>query len=193
VDPTSNISRIMTALLTVWVVSATVAVWADDPAPQHSLPKEAKPLPDLSGEKRLGIASFYADSFAGRTMADGTPMNPDGSNAASRTLPLGTKATVTNLETGKSATVIIKDRGPYVKGRIVDLSPATARKIGITQRKGISKVVVAPITVPQPDGTLKKGVAAREKPIREAALVASAHDKEVRENSRNDGQRGHDE
>ena len=74
--------------------------------------------PDLSGCKRTGVASFYADMFTGREMADGTRMDPNADNAASRTLPLGTTAKVTNLETGQSAEVTIQDRGPYVKGRI---------------------------------------------------------------------------
>ncbi len=131
-----------------------------------------KPRPDLSGQERIGIASFYADNFGGKPMANGAPMDLNGNNAASRTLPLGTKAKVTNLDTGKSATVVIADRGPYVQGRIVDLSPATARKIGITRRKGISPVIVAPITVPQPDGTVKEGAAAHpDKPLREAAAA----------------------
>jgi len=89
-------------------------------------------------------------------MANGVPMDPHGDNAASRTLPLGTIAKVTNLESGKSAVVKIEDRGPYVKGRIVDLSPTTARRIGITRRQGISRVVVAPIAVPLPDGRVKR-------------------------------------
>lgn len=120
----------------------------------------AGPRPDLTGRQRVGIASFYARSFDGRTMANGAPMNPRANNAASRTLPLGTTAKVTNLETGKSAVVRIEDRGPYVKGRIVDLSPHTARKIGITRRKGISRVVVAPIVIPLPDGGVKLGAGA---------------------------------
>lgn len=90
-------------------------------------------------------------------MADGAPMNPRGNNAASRTLPLGTVAKVTNVTTGRSAIVKIEDRGPYIKGRIVDLSPSTAQKIGITQHIGVAKVVVAPITVPLPDGRIKRG------------------------------------
>lgn len=115
---------------------------------------------DRSGRARVGVASFYAARFAGRTMADGGKMDPRGENAASRTLPLGTKAKVTNLVTGKSAVVTIEDRGPYAKGRIVDLSPSTARRIGITPRIGVAKVVVAPIAVPLADGSLKPGVAA---------------------------------
>ena len=72
-------------------------------------------------------------------------MDPHGDNAASRTLPLGTRARVTNLQTGQSALVTIRDRGPYVRGRIVDLSPATARLVGITPGEGLAKVEVAPI------------------------------------------------
>jgi rare lipoprotein A len=105
---------------------------------------------DRSGRPRFGKASFYADRFAGRQMADGTPMKPQGDNAASRTLPLGTVARVTNLETGRTATVTIRDRGPYVKGRIVDLSPFIARKIGIDRKEGVAMVEVTPIEVPAP-------------------------------------------
>ena len=124
------------------------------------LPVIAKPPLDRSGKKRIGKASFYAEMFAGRKMANGNRMNPQENNAASRTLPLGTTAKVTNLETGKSAFVTIQDRGPYVEGRIVDLSPATAQQIGITPRKGVAKVEVAPITVPLQNGGVKFGDAA---------------------------------
>ena len=122
----------------------------------------ANPPLDRSGKRRIGKASFYAQMFAGRKMANGNRMDPQDRNAASRTLPLGTTAKVTNLKTGKSAVVRIDDRGPYVEGRIVDLSPATAREIGITPREGVTKVEVAPITVPQPDGSIKLGAAADE-------------------------------
>ena len=92
-------------------------------------------------------------------MADGIKMNPHGDNAASRTLPLGTTARVTNVKTGQSAVVSIQDRGPYVKGRIVDLSPTTAQRIGITRDIGVAKVKVTPILVPLPDGSTKQGAA----------------------------------
>jgi len=129
-----------------------------DARPQDS----KKPAVDRSGEKRFGKASFYANFFAGRKMADGKIMDPHTNNAASRTLPLGTTAKVTNLETGKSAVVMIQDRGPYVDGRIVDLSPATAEQIGISKRQGIAKVAVTPIAVPMPDGRVKLGAAASD-------------------------------
>jgi rare lipoprotein A len=119
----------------------------------------ANPQLDRSGDKRRGKASFYARMFSGRKMADGTPMQPQSDNAASKTLPLGTTAKVTNLETGQSAVVTIRDRGPYIQGRIVDLSPSTAMQIGIDRKKGVARVEVAPSLVPLADGRLKLGAA----------------------------------
>ena len=125
------------------------------PAPQNNAtaatPKPAsaaKSRLDRSGGKQVGKASFYADKFAGRKMADGTRMDPRDDNAASKTLPLGTVAKVTNLETGRSAVVTIQDRGPYVKGRVVDLSPATARELGISKADGVAQVEVTPLSIP---------------------------------------------
>lgn len=110
---------------------------------------------DRTGHKRVGKASFYATKYYNRTMSDGTRMRPDSNNAASLTLPLGTTARVTNLQTGRSALVTIKDRGPYVRGRIIDLSPATAERIGLERKQGLTKVEVVPLTVPLADGTVK--------------------------------------
>jgi rare lipoprotein A len=136
--------------------------WQSDDSRDTDSLDAKKPALDRSGSKRFGKASYYANFFAGRKMADGNIMDPQTNNAASRTLPLGTTAKVTNLKTGKSAVVTIQDRGPYVDGRIVDLSPATARQIGITKREGIAKVEVAPISVPMPDGRIKLGAAAMD-------------------------------
>lgn len=131
-----------------------------DPPPRPNHPAAKGHKLDHSGRVQKGKASFYAPMFNGRKMADGTPMDPRDDNAASKTLPLGTKARVTNLETGQSAVVTIQDRGPYVDGRIVDLSPATAEKIGLSKEEGLAPVVVAPIAVPQPDGSMKPGAGA---------------------------------
>lgn len=120
---------------------------AGDATPAQPAAKAAHKL-DRSGRPQTGKASFYARRFAGRTMADGTPMDPRDDNAASKTLPLGTRARVTNLETGRSATVTIQDRGPYVPGRIVDLSPATAEQIGLSKQQGITTVQVTPLALP---------------------------------------------
>lgn len=111
-----------------------------------------KPEIDRSGEPQRGKASYYHDKFAGRTMADGTPMDPEANIAASRTLPLGTKAEVTNLENGKSEVVEIRDRGPYVPGRIVDVSPSVAEKLGLKE-EGVVAVEVTPIELPPREGS----------------------------------------
>jgi rare lipoprotein A len=124
--------------------------------------KTDKPAADLSGHKRVGKASIYAKRLAGHKMADGAPLQVQGDNAASKTLPIGTTAKVTNVETGASAVVKIEDRGPYVKGRIVDLSPSTAQKIGLDPKAGVAKVSVEPIAVPLPNGDVKAGVAAHD-------------------------------
>ncbi len=121
---------------------------------------------DRSGEAEVGVASFYGSQFFGRRMADGQRMDPDADNAASKTLPLGTTARVTNLETGQSTVVTIQDRGPYVQGRIVDLSPASADAIGLTPEQGLVRVEVAPIEVPLPGGGVKLGAGAQEDPTR---------------------------
>jgi rare lipoprotein A len=115
---------------------------------------------DHTGKPRKGEASYYGRKFYKKKMADGTKMNPQSNAAASKTLPLGTKARVTNLENGQSDVVEIRDRGPYVKDRIVDVSPKTADKLGL-KKDGTAPVEVKPIEVPQPDGSVKPGEGAR--------------------------------
>ncbi len=124
------------------------------PPPGHRL------VEDRTGRKQVGKASVYAGHFQGRRMADGNRFRHSGISAASRTLPLGTVAKVTNQETGQTALVTIQDHGPYVDGRTVDLTRATANQIGITRRGGVAPVVVAPVAVPQRDGTVKPGAGA---------------------------------
>jgi rare lipoprotein A len=148
--------RVLLAGLCALVAGVASAAPAHPHATRDAGLTDEAPAPpprlDRSGRKRIGTASVYARRFAGRKMADGARMDPQDDNAASKTLPLGTEAKVTNLKTGRSATVTIQDRGPYVKGRIVDLSPATASKIGITPKEGVAKVEVAPVAVPAREG-----------------------------------------
>jgi rare lipoprotein A len=83
-----------------------------------------------------GVASFYAEDSA---TASGEKFDPRQLTAAHRTLPFGTRLRVTNVETGRSVTVRINDRGPFVPGRAVDLSYAAAETIGMVER-GVTKV-----------------------------------------------------
>lgn len=99
--------------------------------------------------RQVGKASIYARKFNGRKTADGTRFDPRSDTAASKTLPLGSTARVTNLETGDSTVVTIRDRGPHVAGRIVDLTPAAAEEIGLDRKQGLARVAVEPLTLPE--------------------------------------------
>lgn len=87
-----------------------------------------------------GIASIYA--YKGEKTANGERASPTGLTAAHRTLPLGTFVRVTNKQNGRSVVVRINDRGPYVNGRIIDLTPAGARAIGFDNTQGLAPVTV---------------------------------------------------
>lgn len=88
-----------------------------------------------------GTASYYGPKFYGRKTADGTLFLPGSMTAAHKTLPLGTRVKVTNIQTGKSIYVLINDRGPYVNNRIIDLSETAAKKIGLF-KQGIGPVKI---------------------------------------------------
>lgn len=78
-----------------------------------------------------GIASWYGPDFHGRNTANGEVYDQEGMTAAHKTLPFGTIVRVTNLDNGRQVTVRINDRGPYAKGRVIDLSRAAAREVGM--------------------------------------------------------------
>ena len=88
---------------------------------------------------QTGVASVYAKRFDGRTAASGETYDDAALTAAHRTLDFGTEVKVTNLRTHRSVVVRINDRGPAVKSRIIDLSPAAARAIGM-RPKGLARV-----------------------------------------------------
>jgi rare lipoprotein A (peptidoglycan hydrolase) len=106
-------------------------------------PQVREEVPNAEGPKvkQVGNASWYGPAQDGKETASGETFDQKKLTAAHPTLPLGTKAVVTNLETGKSVEVTINDRGPYAKGRKIDLSKAAAQKIGMT-KKGVAKVKI---------------------------------------------------
>ena len=102
------------------------------------------PQPSRAEEPALqqqGNASYYDGSFAGRPTASGEPFNPEALTAASRDLPLGAKAKVTNLQNGRSVDVKINDRGPVSPKKIIDLSKGAARKLGMVTQ-GVAPVAI---------------------------------------------------
>ena len=82
---------------------------------------------------QTGQGSYYADKFAGRPTASGVPYRPGQMTAAHNTLPFGTLIQVTNQRNGRSVKVTVNDRGPHVKGRIVDVSKKAARQLDIVE------------------------------------------------------------
>jgi len=121
--------------------------------------QRARPGDDTSGRVQRGQASHYHRRLNGRRMANGERFSVGSNSAASRTLPLGTTARVKNLETGRTAMVEVEDRGPYARGRILDVSPRTAQQLGMLE-DGTAPVEVAPVEVPQRDGSLRPGAGA---------------------------------
>ena len=98
------------------------------------------PERDLSYDK-TGIASWYGDAFAGKKTANGEIFNPSIVSAAHKTLPMPSAVRVTNLENGRAMVIRVNDRGPFVVGRIIDLSREAARLLGFKDN-GIAKVRV---------------------------------------------------
>jgi rare lipoprotein A len=88
-------------------------------------------LPCLESVAHAELASYYGQEFAGRRTASGERFNPNAMTAAHRTLRFGTRVRVTNSRNGRSVIVRINDRGPFVKGRAIDLSRGAARAIGM--------------------------------------------------------------
>jgi rare lipoprotein A len=105
--------------------------------------------------EQVGEASFYGPGFHGKKTATGERFDQNDLTAAHPTLPLGTKATVTNLETGDSVEVKINDRGPYAKGRDIDLSKGAAKELGMT-KDGVAPVKIEAEVAPSDKSKEKK-------------------------------------
>jgi rare lipoprotein A len=96
------------------------------------------PMTSAKGYKEVGTASWYGSESGNRT-ATGARFRPQNLTAAHKTLPLPCKVRVTNLRNGRSVDVLVNDRGPFKKGRLIDLSKGAARRLGI---RGLAKVKV---------------------------------------------------
>ena len=129
-------------------------------AERNARTQRARPGDDTSGRVQRGQASHYHRRLNGRRMANGERFSVGSNSAASRTLPLGTTARVKNLETGRTAMVEVEDRGPYARGRILDVSPRTAQQLGMLE-EGVAPVEISPVEVPQRDGSTRPGAGAQ--------------------------------
>ena len=111
-------------------------------APGLAAPAIAAEAQSAAGQ--TGEASYFSTEMAGRRTASGELCNPATLTAAHRTLPLGSFARVTDLASGREVVVRINDRGPFARGRVIDLSRSAADALGIT-RRGRAQVSVSPV------------------------------------------------
>lgn len=128
------------ALLSAGCASAPVR-----PAEEaRSAPSRPAGTIDQVGRGEVGLASFYADSLQGRRTASGQPYDRGAATCAHRTHRFGTRLEVKVLDTGKKAQCRVNDRGPFVRGRVVDVSRSVAERLGLVER-GVVKVQVTPV------------------------------------------------
>jgi rare lipoprotein A len=122
-----------------WSLAAAAALAASACAGARRGPPPEAGAPGARAE--VGLASFYGAAHQGRRTASGERFDMRAMTCAHRTLPFGTRVRVVDLESGRSVVVRVNDRGPYGEDRVVDLSLAAARKLGIV-RRGVARVRV---------------------------------------------------
>jgi rare lipoprotein A len=125
-------SAMLIPLLLTVSAAAQEAQITDEPA------VEAEQATEIDG----GMASYYGDELAGNRTASGERFDPDQLTGAHRSLPFGSMVRVTNVANGDSVVVRINDRGPFSRGRVIDISHAAARQIGM-HRSGTARVKLA--------------------------------------------------
>ncbi len=124
---------VQVAVLACCTLLAVVTLGDAGPPPEEA-PGQAGPAAMVAVAADTGWASYYGARFAGRSTASGETFDPAKLTAAHRTLPFGTRVRVTSLRNGRAVVVRINDRGPHVPGRLIDLSRAAARRLGMLQR-----------------------------------------------------------
>ena len=152
-DNNSNVAKAYKTPETATSTSKTYNVGGKMYYPKNSVP---------IGWKEKGIASWYGPNFHGRYTSSGELYNMNSYTAAHKTLPMGTIVKVTNLKNNKSVAVKINDRGPFVKGRIIDLSYIAGKKIGL-DKTGLAPVVIEVIGFDGKNYTNKYGVQKNKK------------------------------
>ena len=136
--------RALVTLVMPLMLVASAAAQDTDAAALPAVAASAIPLADIVEETEIdgGMASYYGNELAGNRTANGERFDPGELTAAHRTLPFGSMVRVTNMSTGDSVIVRINDRGPFSRGRVIDVSHAAAREIGM-QRSGTARVKLA--------------------------------------------------
>ena len=137
-------------LLLALVLAGLAGCSAPTPPPSSQPPAASQqPVTPQPFFTQTGLASFYGRAHDGKITASGQAFDMQDFTAAHRTLAFGTLVRVTNLENGQTITVKITDRGPYARGRIIDVSQAAAHALGM-QDKGVTRVRIEAFRADQP-------------------------------------------
>lgn len=120
--------------------------------PKHTATRTAPQQHKLATQVQYGVASWYDHHNQGHWTASGEAFDDRALTAAHRRLPLGTRVRVTNLRNGRSVLVRINDRGPFIPGRLIDLSKAAAQQLGFTHQ-GLAPVRASVVSVPGKNAT----------------------------------------
>ena len=160
--PAGQRTRLIAILLLTWIALVACRSTTSPPAGRPDTPPPGtpgypkpyrvngvwyQPIPDAHGFKQRGTASWYGRKFHGRRTSNGETYNMYGISAAHKTLPFGTMVRVTNLENGRQLDIRINDRGPFAKGRIIDLSYGAAKKLGVVG-PGTAPVEIVALAAP---------------------------------------------
>lgn len=141
---TATIDRKALARCVIWMLTAGLALSACTTVPSPPA-YYTTPVPPAAGSRlssQIATASWYGAERGGHLTSNGEAFNPNGLTAASKSLPMGSRVRVTDVANGRSVVVRINDRGPFVKGRSIDLSRAAAERIGLAN-KGVGRVQIA--------------------------------------------------
>jgi len=145
------------------------------PETQYSSPLPSRSYSSVPPRSRLEVSSWYGPGFVGHVTSDGEIFNPNELTAASKTLPIGSYVRVTNPDNGGSVVVRINDRGPYVRGRSLDLSRSAAQQIGLTA-EGVCRVGVRTVSVTSDDAPASRQTGERAIPVAYASsAVVTLH------------------
>ncbi len=154
-----------------------ITIWGCSTQSENLAPPTVAPppprvvgIPHPTAPTKITTASWYGPGFEGHPTSTGEPYNQHALTAASRTLPIGSHAKVTNLKTGKSVVVRINDHGPYVRGRGIDLSRAAAKRIGVDHH-GTAKVAVTRVERPEEEDATKPPADGGTPPVMESSII----------------------
>jgi len=175
-NPAASSSFLLASINRGCGVLIAITIWGCSAQSENLAPAVTPPpppvvaIPHPTAPTKITTASWYGPGLEGHLTSTGEPYNQHALTAASRTLPIGSRAKVTNLKTGKSVVVRINDHGPYVRGRGIDLSREAAKRIGIDHH-GTAKVAVTRVDHPADEISTRHRADKDMPPVMESSII----------------------